>query len=138
MKALRKRFVWMLTLVLGITGIIGGLLFYNMLPQEYFVWYPAIPLFYYLMGILFVWILKNCKNRSDHQLLNIYLAMRLVKFFMTLLFIGIYMWCIDEKDKEFVITIVIFYFIYLVVETGFYFEFEKSLKKRKTNEELTK
>lgn len=134
MKALRRKFMWMLTVVLGVTGVIGGIIFYNVLPKEYFPWYPAIPTFYYLFGILFVWVLKHCKKRTDHQLLNIYLGMRMLKFFATLVFMGIYMWCIDEKDKEFVITIGVFYFIYLVVETGFYFEFEKSLKKRKTNE----
>jgi hypothetical protein len=44
---------------------------------------------------------------------------------------------VDNKyDKEFVVTIGIFYMIYLILESKFYFDFEKSLKRKKTNEKL--
>lgn len=137
MRALRKKFLIVLTLAMTIAGVVGGVLFYNLLPTEYFSCYPVIPMYFYSMGLLLVWVIKQCKHKTDHQILNIYLGLRIFKLFGTLLLMGIYMWIIDEKDKEFLITIGLFYFIYLVIETGFYFEFEKELKKRKTNEKLT-
>ncbi len=128
---LQKMFLLILTVVMGITGIIGGIVVYNELPTEYFRWYPSIPLFYYLMGIIFVIAIGTCKKKTNIEIANLYLAMKILKVIATIIFMGFYMWLIDERDKDFVVAIGIFYFIYLILETCFYFNFEKSIKKKK-------
>jgi hypothetical protein len=136
MKALRKRFLLVLTIVMGSLGIIGGIIFYNVIPTEFFVWYPTIPLFFYFMGLAFGEVLRMLNKKTNIEILNIYLILRVSKVILTAAFIALYIWLINEKDKEFVITIGFFYVVYLTLETKFYFDFEKSLKRKKTNEKI--
>lgn len=136
MKTLRKRFLVVLTTVMCTLGVIGGVIFYNIIPEELFVWYPSIPIFFYLMGFSFGEVLRRINKKSNNELLNIYLVLRIAKVFATVIFIGLYVLLINEKDKEFVLTIAFFYVAYSVLETKFYFDFEKSLKMKKANEKL--
>lgn len=136
MKALRKRFLAILTVVMIILSIIGGVIIYNVVPHEVFGWYLGIPLFYYLMGLAFGEVLRRINKETNKKLLNIYLILKVSKILFTVILMVLYVVLIDEYDKEFVITIGIFYMAYLILESKFYFDFEKSLKRKKTNEKL--
>jgi len=136
MKTLRKRFLVVLTVVMGIVSFIGGIIVYFVLPKELFFWYLGIPIFYYMMGLALGEVLRRINKESNDRLLNIYLMLKVAKIIGTVMFMLLYVMLIDEYDREFVITIGIFYLIYMILETKFYFDFEKSLKRKKTNEKL--
>jgi len=44
MKALRKRFLVVLTVVMSIISLIGGIIVYNIVPTKIFGWYIGIPI----------------------------------------------------------------------------------------------
>ena len=136
MKALRKKFLILLTVVMGIVSVIGGIIVCFVLPKELFLWYLGIPLFYYMMGFALGEVLRRVNRESNDRLLNIYLMIKVAKIIGTVMFMVLYVMLIDKYDREFVITIGIFYLIYMILETKFYFDFEKSLKRKKTNEKL--
>lgn len=137
MKVLRKRFLVVLTVVMGIAIIIGAVVTYFVFPRELFLWYFGIPLFYYLVGLGFGEVLRSINRETNERLLNIYLIVKIAKIIITIFFMALSMVLVDNKyDKEFVVTIGIFYMVYLILESKFYFDFEKSLKRKKTNEKL--
>ena len=136
MKALRKRFLVILTVAMGILSLIGGVIVYKLVPRELFLWYLGIPLFYYAMGLAFGEVLRRINRETNAKLLNIYLILKVSKIIFTVILMILYIVLIDEYDRVFVITIGIFYMAYLILESKFYFDFEKSLKRKKTNEKL--
>lgn len=137
MKVLRKRFLVVLTVVMGIATIIGAVVTYFVFPRELFLWYFGIPLFYYLVGLGFGEVLRRINRESNERLLNIYLMVKIAKIIITIFFMALSMMLVDNRyDKEFVVIIGIFYMVYLILESKFYFDFEKSLKRKKTNEKL--
>lgn len=136
MKALRKKFLVVLTVVMSILSLIGGIIVYNIVPTKIFGWYIGIPLFYYGMGLAFGEVLRRINKETNTKLLNIYLIIKVSKIIFTVILMILYIVLIDEYDRVFVITIGLFYMAYLILESKFYFDFEKSLKRKKTNEKL--
>jgi len=136
MKALRKRFLVILTVVMSILSLIGGIIVYRIVPREIFGWYIGIPLFYYGMGLAFGEVLRRVNKETNTRLLNIYLILKVSKIIFTVILMLLYIVLIDEYDRVFVITIGLYYMAYLILESKFYFDFEKSLKRKKTNEKL--
>jgi hypothetical protein len=136
MKALRKRFLVVLTVVMSILSLIGGIIVYKIVPTEIFGWYVGIPLFYYGMGLAFGEVLRRINKETNTKLLNIYLILKVSKIIFTVILMLLYIVLIDEYDRVFVITIGLYYMAYLILESKFYFDFEKSLKRKKTNEKL--
>ncbi|WP_080904718.1 hypothetical protein [Parabacteroides sp. Marseille-P3160] len=135
MKRLRRNFFLQLLAIIGGGGIIGGVILYDLLPSEYFIWYPWIPLFYITMGIMLIAILKYCEKQSNQMMLNIYLLTRVLKLFLTIILMILYVFYVEDHRESFLLTIGIFYIVYLILETKFFFTFEKSLKKMKQTDD---
>lgn len=138
MKRIRRIFFLQLLAIIGGGGIIGGIILHDLLPSEYFIWYPWIPLFYLSLGIALIAVFSYCEKQKSQMILNIYLLTRVLKLFLTIILMVLYVLYVDDHIKSFLLTIGIFYFVYLILETKFFFTFEKSLKKMKQkNEKLT-
>lgn len=137
MKKLKRKFYLLLLLGIGVTGIAGQIILTNFLPEYNFAFYPVIPVFFLCLGLILLAILKICRSKTDRQILNIYLATRMVKAFFIVSLMVLYVFLIKDHVKSFLITMLIFYFIYLGIETMFYFDFEKSLKANKKNDTHT-
>ena len=59
---------------------------------------------------------------------------RVAKSLLTVFLMLLYVLLVKIDVKSFLLTTLIFYFIYLGIETKFYVDFEKSLKAEKKNE----
>lgn len=137
MKKLRRKFYLMLLLGIGVTGIAGQIILDNYLPEFNFAFYPVIPVYFLCLGMILLAILKVSRNKTDHQILNIYLGTRVSKSLFTVFLMMLYVLLVKVQVKSFIITTFIFYLIYLGIETKFYFDFEKSLKADKKNDTHT-
>lgn len=130
MRRLKKLFNWELTIWLGIAGVLGWLLLKFYLPQYYFLAYPSIPVFYYILGLSAVVTLEHSKKTSDISLINRYMLMRVIKLVCTVIFVMCSLFFMKEKRTYFVVTVVLFYFIYLIMETYMFFRYEKRHKDK--------
>lgn len=120
---------------IGIT--LGGLL-YTIWPEYYFKWYPSIPIFYWLMSLLMAFFLDRVKRKGGDVTIVTYMIVRLCKFTLALIFLWMYAALVGEKLKMFGFTLMIFYFIYITLETYTLYLFEKKRMKSEKNEQNKK
>jgi hypothetical protein len=113
-----------------VAGVAVWALLWYAMPQYYFRFYPLIPAYFLALGIVVAMIMRMHHHRlGAHKIVNLYMAIRLVKLFLTLALVGIYYVTVGEQMEEFGLTLATFYFIHLFVETYLFYRFEK-LKKQ--------
>ena len=100
---------------------LGGLL-YTIWPEHYFSWYPSIPFFYWVMAMAMTFFLDR------------YMLVRLCKFTLAFVFLWMYAAFVGQQLKTFGFTLMLFYFIYLGLETYILYLFEKKRMKREKRE----
>ncbi len=108
-----------------VVGIGVGLGLYYFYPDYYFEWYPFIPGYYTVLGVVLYSSLIFYKRKNPKKMINVYMMMRGIKFLLTTTTILIYDLTMYEYIFEFSITTVGFYFFYLFIETYIYIKFEK-------------
>lgn len=128
MKRLRGYFVLLFTSIMLILGWGGWWLLISVLKNSYFTWYPIIPLFYYIMGILTILDLTKSTKDSERQLVNKYMLMKLYKIAAALVIFVVYYFAINEMIMQFSAVFVSFYILYLFIETYFLYMTEKTKK----------
>lgn len=116
---------------IGIT--LGGLL-YTIWPEHYFAWYPSIPLFYWFTGMALTYFLDRVKRRKGDVTVTTFMVVRFCKFTLALVFLWLYAAWIGRQLKVFGFTMMLFYFIYLGLETYTIYLFEKKRMKRERKE----
>lgn len=127
-----------INVVIGVT--LGGLL-YTLWPSHYFKWYPSIPIFYWIMGMAMAFFLDRVKKEKGDVTVTIYMVVRLCKFTIALIFLWMYAALIGERLKAFGFTLMLFYFIYLALETYTLYLFEKkrmNKEKKEKDEQINK
>lgn len=122
---LKIRLIGLITGINIAVGVALGGLLYTIWPAHYFKWYPSIPLFYWLMGMAMAYFLDRVKKKHGDMIVTIYMIVRLCKFVIALIFLWLYAALIGEQIKTFGFTLMLFYFIYLVLETYTFYLFEK-------------
>lgn len=114
-----------------IIGAIIGLLLNYVFPQYYPNWYEGILLFFIIMESLILIYVESASRRvTSRQMLNTYMLTKVVKVFASLIFIGAYMIMVGEDKKSFVLIFMIFYLLYLALESMLFLQIEKRLKKK--------
>lgn len=130
MKRLRGFFILLFTPVMLVLGWGGWWLLIAVLKDSYFSWYPIIPLFYYIMGVLTVLDLTKSTKDSERKLVNKYMLMKLYKIAAALVIFAVYYFVVDDKVMQFSAVFVTYYIIYLFIETYFLFMTEKTKKQK--------
>ena len=100
---------------------LGGLL-YTIWPEHYFSWYPSIPFFYWVMAMAMTFFLDRVKRKNGDVTVTMYMLVRLYAAF------------VGQQFKTFGFTLMLFYFIYLGLETYILYLFEKKRMKREKRE----
>ena len=134
MDKLKKRLNIILTLVMFICGCGIWWLLQTLLPESYFNWYPVIPGFFYLMGLVFITVITHDYKENQRKLVNLYMIIKLCKVAASLLLGTVYLIFIKVQIKEFSIVFIGFYLLYLGIETYFFYLAEEEIKKKKVNE----
>jgi len=130
MKRLRGFFILLFTAIMLVLGWGGWWLLTAVIKDSYFSWYPIIPLFYYIMGILTVLDLTKSTKDSERKLVNKYMLMKLYKIAAAIVIFAVYYFTVNEMIMQFSSVFVSYYVIYLFIETYFLYMTEKT-KKRK-------
>ena len=124
MKKLRQKFILLLTLFVVVIGFGSWLILIHFFSQLAFFDYPLIPLFFFIVGIISIYILTGLKIDGPNKLLNTFMLIRGIKMFLALLLTTIY-WLFDRAEiRSFAIMMVVFYLCYLFIETYIYIKLE--------------
>lgn len=137
LKLIAKLILLVTVIILLVTLILGSVIYY-IWPENYFQWFPAIPVFFWVYGVGLAIGLEKTHTEKPESVTMTYMVARGIKIFLTILFIGIYAWFIKTNIKPFGLTTLAFYIIILVIETYVYYVYEKRRKKRKEEEETNK
>lgn len=123
-----------MALITGINlavGLVLGILLYLLWPHHYFKWYPSIPVFYWLVGLAMAYFLDRAKRSHEDMIVTIYMIVRICKFIVAIAFLSLYVVLIGENVRMFGLTLMLFYFIYLVLETYTFYLYEKRRMKKR-------
>ena len=120
-----------INVAIGVT--LGGLL-YTIWPVHYFKWYPSIPIFYWVMAIAMTYILDRKKKKNGDVTITAFMVVRFCKFTLAVVFLWLYAALVRENLRMFGFTLMLFYFIYLGLETYTVYLFEKKRMKREKKE----
>ena len=131
---LELRLIGLITLVNVAVGVVVGGLLYDFAPEHYFKWYPSIPLFYWLMAIAMAFFLNLVKQKKGDVTVTTYMIVRFCKFPLALVFLWLYAAFVGEQLRTFGFTMMLFYFIYLGMETYTLYLYEKKRMNREKRE----
>jgi hypothetical protein len=90
-----------------------------------------IPFVFLIMGVFLTLVLEFHRHTDDKQMVVIYMGLKVLKFFIMMLLFFAYTFLLKNHVIQIFLMIGIFYFAYLIYETGYFIKFEKSLKKEK-------
>lgn len=107
----------LLTLFSLITGWIGAFVVNKAFPEQYFDGYPFIPVYFYLFGMLNIYVLDVCRKRAPRKLVLIHLALKVARILASIIFMVIYCLVVQEEIRVFLLTFIVFYLIFLIYET---------------------
>lgn len=124
--------VWAFGLIIG-AGI--GAFLYYLLPQFFPNWYFQIVFFFIILqSVLIYFVTLNSEKVSSKKMVNLYLLSKVIKIVTSLGFITVYALVVKENIKSFVLVFIVFYLLYLFLETLLYSQIEKRIKNKNTTE----
>lgn len=132
--ATKCNFLGFLALFTVICSGVGALVLNYALPGRYFGGYPFIPVYFFLFGTLSIYLFDLCRQHAPKKLLLMYMATKVLKLLSSIIVLLIYCVVIRANKTEFLLTFGVFYLMYLIYETWFFFVFEwnQKTKKQKT------
>ncbi len=134
MRKLKRQLEIILTATMLICGWGVWLLLKEVLPSGYFDSYPAIPCFFYIMGLILINVITRDRRESQLKLVNLYMILRLCKVTASILFGGIFLLFVKHQLRDFSIIFIGYYLMYLGLETYFFYKVEETIKNKKVDE----
>ena len=129
----KRNFLYQITLLTLIAGWVGAGILHYLLPGHYFGGYPFIPVYFFLFGFFEISMFDACRKHAPQKMLLLYMAMKML---LSVILLVVYCFAVREEAKLFLLTFILYYIVYLIYETWFFFTYEvgKKQKKEKKNE----
>ena len=136
---IRKKFIRELTLIGVVLTALVAVVYHMFIPDRYFLWFPSIPIFFYLFGLFYIAMFSFYYRMGLEKLVMCYLSCNVLKFILSALVLIAYAFFIGHEVVAFMLTYVFFFFAFLIFETRFFLWFEMKLKnsKKVNNEKNT-
>lgn len=115
-----------------ISGCIGLVLFYVFPALINWDWYVSIVLYFLIVesGIM-LYVNSASETKDKKQMVNVYMLTKVAKILLSLVIIAIFAFNYKEQLKGFIIVFILFYLLYLAVETSLFVKIEKHIKEKK-------
>ena len=117
----------------GNRRFIGWFIIYH-LAGTLFLVVSVHSLFYWVMAMAMTFFLDRVKSKNGDVTVTMYMLVRLCKFTLAFVFLWMYAAFVGQQLKTFGFTLMLFYFIYLGLETYILYLFEKKRMKREKRE----
>lgn len=134
LKTVKRKFIISLTLTGLVLGWGGAGLYHAFWPHLYSPYFPLIPLFFYVFGLIFIYLFEYMHTYMPNKSLLVYVISKGAKLIIGLFFLIIYGFLIGIHTRAFLLTFLIYYLIYVVFESYFFLRFEMDMKKEKKKE----
>ncbi len=122
-----KLVLWMF-LTMALAGAAGFVLLKYAVPEFWFGWYPAIPIYFTVLGVALFAGMKCYYKQMPGKMMHVYMIVKLIKITFTLAGLALYLLVVGENKMEFAITAFIFYEIHLITEMILLNYFQKRTK----------
>lgn len=138
MSITKRNYILQVALLTLLIGGVGGWIYYSIFPHHYFSGYPLIPIFFFVFGVFMISMTETCRHKMPGRMLQIYLLMRVMRMIVSIIVMLVYCLAVREEAKEFLLTFIVNYLIYVIYDSWFFFTFEanRKMKKQKKNETI--
>lgn len=135
----KRKFIQELTVGGFLLTAMVGLIFHFVVPEWYFAWFPLVPIFFYLYGLLYIFLFLFSWQLGADKIAMTYLICKVLKLILSALVLIFYGFVIEKDVVAFIAAFVFYYFAFLFFETRFFLRFEAKLKlsKQVKNEKNT-
>ncbi|MDR0546118.1 MAG: hypothetical protein LBG77_00790 [Dysgonamonadaceae bacterium] len=98
---------------------------------ETWYWLAGLIIFFsaYTLSSFYI-ISKKKKTDNPHQLLSLYMLLKMVKIVLFAIFLAVYIFTVHVDTKRFVLAAGLLYILFLIINTLYITSVEKSLKKK--------
>lgn len=127
----KKKFIKELTVIGVVLTTLVAVVYHLFIPDRYFLWFPAIPIFFYLFGLFYIEMFAFNYRVGLERIAMTYLVCKVLKFTVSAMLLMFYGFVIGHEVVAFMLTFIFFYFAFLIFETRFFLLFEAKLKLRK-------
>lgn len=127
----KKKFIKELTVIGIVLTTLVAVVYHLFIPDRYFLWFPAIPIFFYLFGLFYIEMFAFNYRVGLERIAMTYLVCKVLKFIISAMLLMFYGFVIGHEVVAFMLTFIFFYFAFLIFETRFFLLFEAKLKLRK-------
>ena len=131
LRTIRKKFFRELAVTCVVLTCLVALVFHLFIPERYFLWFPAIPVFFYLVGVLYIELVSLYYRMNANKLVHCYLICKVAKLLACAAFMIAYAIAVGHEITTFMVTFIFFFFAFLIFETKFFVRFEMKMKNRK-------
>ncbi|MEA4936950.1 MAG: hypothetical protein VB102_09945 [Paludibacter sp.] len=128
MVQLNKKLIVIYTIIVLIAGWGGWWLLNDIIHLTNMELYPAIPVFFYLMGISTIMILTHINRENNRKVVNVYMILKLVKFLLAAIAVLVLFLVAEENKKALLLTFASYYFLYIICEVYIFSQVEKTDK----------
>jgi len=131
---LNKKLVILYSAIILVAGWGGWWLLHDILHLTNIGLYPAIPAFFFVLGISTITILTHINRSNGRKVVNVYMILKLVKFILAAAAVLVLFLIAGENKKVLLLTFAGYYFLYIICEVYFYSQVEKTDKALQKNE----
>lgn len=132
-----RTIVKLLLSVTGVNALVAGLAWVLMTvvwPDTWFATFPWIPAFFWVVALAMVLVLEATYRVKPQSVAMTYMMARGVKLLLTAIFVGSYAWLVHTDMKLFGLTTLVYYMLFLVLESCVFYAFEQRQIKRRRSE----
>lgn len=131
-----KLIIYTISLGLILSGCIGLILFYFFPSAINWNWYIAIVSYFLIIETcIILYVNKSSQTKDKKQMVNVYMLTKVAKILSSLVLIAIFAFKDKEHLKNFVIIYIVFYLLYLAIETFMFVKIEKHIKEKMSKNE---
>lgn len=127
----KKIFIKKMTILTLALTVVISLVYHMFIPDMYFHWFPAMPLFFYLFGLFYINMFSLSFRLGEDKMIPLFLISKGTKFFVSVLIVAVYCFATRHEVVPFIATFLVFYISFLIFETVYFINIELRLKKRK-------
>lgn len=114
---IRNYYLVSLTILTIVMSMIGG------------AWSYLISGYFFIVGLLLYALFHYSYKRPASKRLLLYMAGRMMKLMFSILFLILYALLVNENVKEFLITFGVYYLIYMIFDTVFFYMIVRKVSK---------
>lgn len=127
----KRKFIKNMTILTLVLSAVIGLVYHLFIPDKYFPWFPAIPVFFYLFGLFYINMFSLAYRLGEDKMVPLFLVCKGTKFLVSVLIVVIYCFAVRHEVLPFIVTFMVFYISFLIFETVYFTNIELRLKKKK-------